>query len=596
MQEQKKQPPVIRARRVRRRRSSARSAEPRPRTTYTHAKARPRQGFLYLPVLFLMAAIALTACVLLFRHWSPQQIQYDNATEPAQLRETSPTTEVRSLQAAIDSPVQLLNRGESPMVETFVIPSTPVRLPEPTAAPTTQPSAAVASEGHDVTQDPTTQGERDGAIAERGDGTKAKPDRPATDTNTAASTTAGASSREKGLEASAGGSEKTAAKLDKTGSDPTTGLKQPASGEKAQGQDQAPDADKLQEKKTAEDRAIAKTTAPASEEPETDKEAKPEGEALTRSDAKTDRLADLSAKHANTEGATDAEKNSTETKAEQPKGVADDQGEPETVEDRAEDGVQASESLAEPEGSEGLNPMIDGAPAELLGPVDPSRITPDGHEGQTLYASDHELRVRQEPNLASKVITLVRRGQAFRVINLKNEDFACVEWDGKPAFVSRAFLQDEEPSEETTAKEADDLRREQEGEAATAVAEPRSPEIVKALVDTALSMRGAYTGDCSSFVQSVYRKNGISIPRSTRGYPGEGGQWVAEEALRPGDLVLYDSMNAGETTHVAIYVGDGEVCHVNTLVGVIKKESIHLHHGGYPITGYVRYSHKDNGQ
>jgi cell wall-associated NlpC family hydrolase len=62
---------------------------------------------------------------------------------------------------------------------------------------------------------------------------------------------------------------------------------------------------------------------------------------------------------------------------------------------------------------------------------------------------------------------------------------------------------------------------------------------------------GAY--DCSGLVQAAWAAAGVSIPRTT------GEQWaslphIPMSDLEPGDLILYN----GES-HVAIYVGDGEI-------------------------------------
>ncbi len=66
--------------------------------------------------------------------------------------------------------------------------------------------------------------------------------------------------------------------------------------------------------------------------------------------------------------------------------------------------------------------------------------------------------------------------------------------------------------------------------------------------------RGA---DCSGFTQSVFRDNGIYIPRSSREQAYGGGSSVSISNMRPGDLIFYT--RGGSINHVAIYIGNGKV-------------------------------------
>jgi len=61
--------------------------------------------------------------------------------------------------------------------------------------------------------------------------------------------------------------------------------------------------------------------------------------------------------------------------------------------------------------------------------------------------------------------------------------------------------------------------------------------------------------DCSGFVQTVFRLNGIELPRDTNDQFSAGkplGKVV--KRLRPGDLLFFSS-NGGKINHVAIYIG-----------------------------------------
>ncbi|WP_250258181.1 peptidoglycan-binding protein [Dermabacter sp. Marseille-Q3180] len=61
--------------------------------------------------------------------------------------------------------------------------------------------------------------------------------------------------------------------------------------------------------------------------------------------------------------------------------------------------------------------------------------------------------------------------------------------------------------------------------------------------------------DCSGLTSTVYRENGISIPRTAR-KQAFAGKIISENEARPGDLVVFTQGNYG---HVGIYAGNGEV-------------------------------------
>ena len=90
------------------------------------------------------------------------------------------------------------------------------------------------------------------------------------------------------------------------------------------------------------------------------------------------------------------------------------------------------------------------------------------------------------------------------------------------------------------------------------------------LVLNALSLLGAryhYGGDhrstgfdCSGFVRRVYQETlGLALPHNAAQQSHEG-EKVAEDALRPGDLVFFNTLRRA-FSHVGIYIGNGEFIH-----------------------------------
>lgn len=63
--------------------------------------------------------------------------------------------------------------------------------------------------------------------------------------------------------------------------------------------------------------------------------------------------------------------------------------------------------------------------------------------------------------------------------------------------------------------------------------------------------------DCSGFVQYVYQKVGITLPRTSYSQATVGTS-VTYEELMPGDIVCF---GANSINHVGIYVGDGQFIH-----------------------------------
>ena len=94
-----------------------------------------------------------------------------------------------------------------------------------------------------------------------------------------------------------------------------------------------------------------------------------------------------------------------------------------------------------------------------------------------------------------------------------------------------------------------------------------SSSLREAIVSYAVSFAGnlsyVYGGtsltsgaDCSGFIQSIYKKYGVSLPR-TSGEQGSYGSKVSSSNMRAGDIIFYGG-------HVAIYIGDGQVVHASS--------------------------------
>ncbi|MGA8942894.1 MAG: NlpC/P60 family protein [Thermoactinomyces sp.] len=69
------------------------------------------------------------------------------------------------------------------------------------------------------------------------------------------------------------------------------------------------------------------------------------------------------------------------------------------------------------------------------------------------------------------------------------------------------------------------------------------------------------TFDCSSFVQHVFKENGIDLPRNSR-QQSQVGTTVSKSELQKGDLLFFElRSNPGRIGHVGIYAGNNKILH-----------------------------------
>ena len=73
--------------------------------------------------------------------------------------------------------------------------------------------------------------------------------------------------------------------------------------------------------------------------------------------------------------------------------------------------------------------------------------------------------------------------------------------------------------------------------------------------------------DCSGFVQYVFAKNGITLPRVSRDQY-QVGTSVSFSNLKAGDLVFFSVAKNGAVDHMGIYVGNGQFINASSSKGV----------------------------
>ncbi|MGY1691760.1 C40 family peptidase [Geodermatophilus sp. SYSU D01105] len=113
---------------------------------------------------------------------------------------------------------------------------------------------------------------------------------------------------------------------------------------------------------------------------------------------------------------------------------------------------------------------------------------------------------------------------------------------------------------------------------AAAAPAPASSGAAQAAVDTALAQvgdpyvwgaGGPNSFDCSGLTQYAYAAAGISLPHSSR-IQSTMGAAVSRAELQPGDLIFYYS----PVSHVAMYIGNGQMVHASTSGQPVKVVSV----------------------
>jgi hypothetical protein len=79
--------------------------------------------------------------------------------------------------------------------------------------------------------------------------------------------------------------------------------------------------------------------------------------------------------------------------------------------------------------------------------------------------------------------------------------------------------------------------------------------------------------DCSGLTMTVYRLNGLNLPRSSREQYRTGTS-IKRSQLQRGDLVFFATSGRGRVSHVGIYAGRGKFIHSPGRGKTIRRESI----------------------
>ncbi len=222
----------------------------------------------------------------------------------------------------------------------------------------------------------------------------------------------------------------------------------------------------------------------------------------------------------------------------------------------------------------------------------------DDYVTRSILVKADRLNVRKEPDIESKRIGYLDNGEKALLI----ED--CGDWmkvryaGSNEGYVSAEYVTLTE--EFTYAKSIEEERREQEALRALMqrqeVSEESKPENITVvqpntayssneelrteIVNYAMQFLGnKYVNggnslqngtDCSGFTSLIYADFGYSIGRTPSSQYSSAGRSIAYSEIQPGDIICYSSNGGKSCTHVALYIGDGQIIHAaNSRKGVV---------------------------
>lgn len=182
------------------------------------------------------------------------------------------------------------------------------------------------------------------------------------------------------------------------------------------------------------------------------------------------------------------------------------------------------------------------------------------------YVNCNLLNVRVSPNTSSDIVTQLPCGSKLEII------YADLGWynvrmeNGVTGFVFAPYI----TKAEVLISEPNSIGKQ--------VANDASMYIGCRYV---YGTSGPSTFDCSGFTTYLYKKYGVSLPRTSTSQ-GTVGEYVEKTDLIPGDIVCFSNRNDRKINHVGIYVGNNEFIHASTSTrGVVKdnlSENYYINH------------------
>ena len=196
---------------------------------------------------------------------------------------------------------------------------------------------------------------------------------------------------------------------------------------------------------------------------------------------------------------------------------------------------------------------------------------------------------RKDGYVAAEYVTVLEEYTYAKTLEEEQAQIAAEKEQQEQAQIAAEKEQEEQAqiaAEKEQEKQAEpDVKAEQETvvEQTTevpSVANTSNEELRKEIVNYAMQYVGnkyvsggsslASGTDCSGFTCFIYADFGYSISRTPKGQYSGAGRSIDYSEIQPGDIICYSSNGGKSCTHVALYIGDGQIVHAaNSRKGVI---------------------------
>ena len=201
---------------------------------------------------------------------------------------------------------------------------------------------------------------------------------------------------------------------------------------------------------------------------------------------------------------------------------------------------------------------------------------------KTQYVNSSSVNVRQEANTSSTIVTTITLNTEVQVYSEEN-GWSKVKVNAVEGYISSSLLSNtkqETSRSQTTSRKTSSTKANTSKKTTTATTNVPASGKGSAIVATAKQYLGynyVYGGsspstgfDCSGFTSYVFKQHGISLSRTAAGQYGNGVA-VSRSNLQPGDLVMFGKSSI---THVAIYIGGGQIIHASTPSTGVRIDSL----------------------
>lgn len=198
----------------------------------------------------------------------------------------------------------------------------------------------------------------------------------------------------------------------------------------------------------------------------------------------------------------------------------------------------------------------------LVATVAPS-INQASASGTTYYVkiNSGSLNMRYKPSASGKIVSKLSKNQLVTV-STQSKGWAKVTAKGKTGYVSSKYIA---PKAATAVKKTATAKKTTAPKPANYKAKAIS--VAKSNLGVKYKWAGNTTSgfDCSGLVTYSYGKAGVKLPRTAAEMYNVG---TKVTAYQPGDLLFYATSGGKKVTHVAIYIGNGQMIHSATSKGV----------------------------